>query len=146
MTAIRKLVLALACFLPAIAAANPTIEATSTCLTDNTSGKDRKALVKWMFLAISKHPEIASLSASSAEMDAEANRVAGELYTRLIAEDCATEIRAMVEAEGQSSIAKAFEVLGAVAMQELMAHPDVSTAFGELEKNVDGQRIQKVFE
>lgn len=128
------------------ASAGPATEKAATCLTDSTSGKDRKALVKWMFLAISKHPEIKELSASTVDMDDRSNREVGELYTRLIADDCATEIHAMVEADGPSSIAKAFEVLGGVAMQELMAHPDVSKAFSQLETHMDQERIQAVFE
>ena len=136
----------IALLLPMVAHAGPATDRAATCLTDSTSGKDRKALVKWMFLAISKHPEISSLSAATAEMDTQSNQEVGQLYTRLIADDCAVEIKAMVEADGPASIAKAFEVLGGVAMQELMEHPEVEKAFSHLDTHMDQERIRQVFD
>ena len=44
-------------FSGAVPAASTPIEATKTCLSDNTSGKDRKLLAKWIFLAMAAHPE-----------------------------------------------------------------------------------------
>lgn len=124
--------------------ASSTMESASTCLTDSTSGRDRKELVKWIYLAMSKHPEISSLSAATPEDDERSNRRVAELFTRLIADDCPAEINAMVSEHGPQSISLAFEVLGRVAMQELMVHPDVSAVFSELERYSDSDRIAPV--
>ena len=35
-----------------------TDEALSRCLADNTSGRDRKDLARWVFFAMAAHPEI----------------------------------------------------------------------------------------
>jgi hypothetical protein len=128
---------------PVLATAN-TIEAAGTCLTDNTSGKDRKVLVKWIFLAISKHPDISDLASASPAAIEKANVEVGALYTRLIAEDCATEIKAMLKEHGAGAIGKPFEVLGGVAMGELMSNPAVSDFLGQLEKYTDSARIGEV--
>ncbi len=114
-----------------------------TCLTDNTSGRDRKELVRWIFVAISQHPDISGLSAVDDAARQTASEQAGRLLTRLIAEDCATEIRALVRDNGPSAISKPFEFLGMVAMQELMNHPDVGGFVAELDKYSDQQKIQR---
>lgn len=125
------------------AAAVSSIDTASTCLTDSTNGRDRKELVKWMFLAMSKHPEISELAASTSVDDEESNRRVGKLVTRLLAEDCASEVKAMVSEHGPGSLSQAFEVLGRVAMQELMTQPDVNAAFSGLDRFTDQARINR---
>lgn len=120
-----------------------TSDPVGTCLTDNTSGRDRKELVRWIFVAISQHPDISGLSAVDDVAKQTASEQAGRLLTRLIAEDCATEIRALVRENGPNAISKPFEFLGMVAMQELMNHPNVGGFVGELDKYSDQQKIQQ---
>jgi len=147
---IRRIAFVLALVVCAVAESSAqstsTIDAAGTCLADNTSGRDRKDLVKWIFLAMSKHPEISAVSAATPKMDDDTNRKVGTLFTRLVAEDCRTEIRAMVKEHGPSSISKAFEVLGRVAMQELMSHPNVEASFSGLDQYTDKAKIEAVFE
>lgn len=147
---VRRIAFALALSVCAIAESSAqsssTIDAAGTCLADNTSGRDRKDLVMWVFLAMSKHPEIRAASAATSKMDDDSNRKVGALFTRLVAEDCRAEIRALIKEHGPSSISKAFEVLGRVAMQELMSHPDVESAFSGLDQYTDKAKLEPVFE
>ncbi|HQZ61820.1 MAG: hypothetical protein WAU14_07195 [Dokdonella sp.] len=133
----------LALLLSDSAVAVSSIESASTCLTDSTNGRDRKELVKWIFLAMSKHPEISGLASSTPANDEESNRRVGKLVTRLLAEDCALEVKAMVSEHGPASLSQAFEVLGRVAMQELMTQPDVNAAFSGLDRFTDQARINR---
>lgn len=129
-----------------MAVANEAIDNVAVCLTNNTSTGDRADLVRWIFVAMSKHPQISSLSGSTAEQDEAAIRRAGELFTRLIADNCATQIRAMVAVHGEQSLSVAFEVLGRVAMEDLMTHPDVQGVFTGLDRYADGERIDRVIQ
>jgi hypothetical protein len=116
------------------------------CLADNTTGKDRKDLARWIFLGIASHPEIRSLSnATAADLEA-SSRKTGELFTRLIAEACAKEISAAVQADGPLSLQQAFGVLGQVAIQELVNHPDVQAASSMFARFIDEKRINAVIE
>ena len=125
------------------ASASPSIDAAAQCLTDSTNGRDRKALVRWIFAAISQHPAINDLSAVTPAQLEDSHREAGQLFTRLIAEDCAKQIRAMIAENGPGSISKAFEVLGSVAMQEMMTNQKVGAAIAGLEKHSDQARISE---
>lgn len=126
--------------------ADSTIEAVGTCLTDSTTGKDRKDLIKWIFVAVSKHPELSELSSVAPEVEETVNRRLGELFTRLVAQDCPTEIAAMVKAHGPASLSQPFEVLGKVAMQELMTHPNVAASLAALDRYVDQSRLEPVLQ
>jgi hypothetical protein len=142
----RHAIVLLALAAPIGVSASPTIDAASTCLTDRTTGRDRKDLVEWIFLAIARHPEIRALSAASPEAMDQSDRRIGALFTRLVAEDCPAEFRAMLAEHGPSSMAKAFEVLGRVAMTELMGHPDVAGALSGLERHADLAKIEAALE
>lgn len=126
--------------------ASPALDATATCLTDHTNGADRKLLARWVFLAMAQHPAIAQLSKATEADNQAAHKQMGELFTRLISEDCPTEIKAMVASDGMDSFEKAFEMLGSMAMQELIADPHVSGAFSGLQQYVDEEKIQGVLQ
>src|SRR3982751_4847671 len=50
--------------LPAIA--GPASQSLGTCLADNTSGRDRKELAKWIFVAMSAHPDMKDVAGVTA--------------------------------------------------------------------------------
>ena len=125
---------------PAAASAN--VEATKACLADSTTGKDRKTLGKWVFLAIAAHPEISSLSAASPAAVEQSNRDLAALFMRLVTEDCQVEMATMLASDGSQSIKVAFEYLGQIAMQELMSHQAVNGRISEFEQHIDQAKLQ----
>jgi hypothetical protein len=142
----RALLFAALCACPIVVSAGPAADAAGTCLTDNTTGKDRKILTRWIFLAMTRHPDLAALSAATdADHDAGTRQMAA-LFERLITQDCRSEIRAMVAAEGSSSMRTPFEVLGRVAMVELMGNPTVAAQVGRLDQFVDQQKIAEIMQ
>src|SRR5262245_26345443 len=66
-----------------------------TCVTDNASGRDRKDLAKWIFLAMAAHPEIKQYATGISPATVEQlNRTMAALVTRLLTDSCANETRA----------------------------------------------------
>jgi hypothetical protein len=115
----------------------------STCLTESTSGKDRKDLVVWIFHAMSSHPDLSVYLRSGMESQVlQSNITTGNLYTRLMAENCAKEMRHVMQSMGPKGVEIAFSTLGEVAMFELMRNPSVSAKFGDLYKYMDLEKIQ----
>lgn len=123
-------------------AQSPTpIEALSRCVAENTTGKDRKDLARWLFVAMSAHPEMKSISPAPREAADEVSRITGALFTRLMAETCRQQVRAAIQAGGPAAIQAAFGVLGQLAMQELMADKDVAATMGLLDRYVDREKL-----
>jgi hypothetical protein len=123
----------------------PRQDVLGTCLSDQTTGRDRKDLVKWIFLAMAQHPDMKGLLTTSAATEAaESNKKIGALVTRLLAESCTNEAR-QAAGVGGSAFEAAFEKLGQVAMQELMLDDSVTAAIGGFEPFMDMARLKKIF-
>lgn len=122
--------------------ANPQADALGNCVAESTTGRDRKDLARWLFVAMSAHPEMKSISSVSGTAVEDASRVAGGLFTRLLAETCAAQVKAAIKVNGPSAIQSAFTVLGELAMQELMTDKDVAATMGVLERHLDKQKLE----
>ena len=130
-------------FSGSVLAAGTPVESTKTCLTDNTSGKDRKLLAKWVFLSMASHPEFKSLSSASAQDQEDTSRAFAALVTRLMTVDCKDQMQAMIAADPDVSVGMkiAFSHLGEVAMLELMAHEDVNASISQFGKFIDEDKL-----
>jgi len=114
-------------------------------LADNTTGKDRKDLAKWIFLAMAAHPEIKQYTNATTSTGAEeSSRTFGALITRLLTDSCASETRAVVKGEGSAALKLAFEKLGQLAMQELMSDRSVTESMGLFERYLDQKRFEEL--
>jgi hypothetical protein len=141
MSLIRILVATVAFSLCLPAVAGPDTAAVERCLSDNTNGKERKDLARWIFLSIAAHPEIKSLSKATREDNEQSSKVVAGLFTRLVSDNCSNEIRAMIKSDGPQSLSTAFEFLGRLAMQELTANPEVAASVSAFQRYVDRSKL-----
>ncbi len=140
----RLLLTTFVAVLPLTARAEPAVDALSTCLAESTTGKDRKDLARWIFVAMSAHPEMRAIANVAPSAPEDSSRQVGALFTRLIAEACAPQARAASAAVGPVAFQSGFTMLGQLAMQELMTDKDVTAALGLLQKHVDAVKVQSV--
>jgi len=126
------------------AVAGPASDALATCMVDFLNGKERKELGKWIFLGMSAHPEILEYSNVSDELRDESDQYIGNLITRLLTEDCLSEAKNAVSNESSVAFASAFELVGRVAMQELMTDSKVSSALSGFEQYLDNEKLQNL--
>ena len=126
------------------AAAGPASDALATCMIDYLTGKERKELGKWIFLGMSAHPEISQYSNVTGEIRDESDQYIGNLITRLLTDDCLAEARTAVSTESSVAFASAFELVGKVAMQELMTDSNVSNALAGFEKYLDSEKLESL--
>jgi len=115
------------------------------CLADNTTGKDRKELAAWIFVAMAAHPELRDLATTSPGAGDKTARAMGALVTRLLTESCAKEVQALARAESSDAVTKAFETLGRLAMLELTSNAEVATSATAFERYVDKAKINALF-
>lgn len=132
-------------FLVSPATAGPATDALTICVADNTTGKDRKDLAQWIFVAMAAHPEIQPFS-NIAEGDRdEFDKRMAALATKLITENCRVEAKSAAEKEGSESFNAAFGVLGQLAMQELMSNPAVKSSFFRYTRFLDKAKFDSAF-
>jgi len=117
----------------------------SKCLVAKASPDDQTAFVQWIFAAMAFHPAVKPLSNIPQPRRDEIDSKAGQLMMRLMTVDCRAQLVSALKYEGHSAIEGAFGVLGQVAMQGLMSDPAVNKGMESLGKNIDGAKLQEVF-
>lgn len=143
---IKMSVLLLALGISTSSLAGPYADAIGQCFANSTTGKDRIELARWVFSSMALHPDVAGSSAITPEKRESINQSTGELFNRLLAENCTKEVKAAMKFEGQMALKSAFESLGKLAMQELMSNPAVGAGFSGFEKYVDMKKLKKALE
>ena len=113
------------------------------CLIDSLTGKERKKLAQWVFFAMAVHPEFNEFAKISDEDRVESEKFIGHLFTRLLADDCPAEARVAI-AESSLAFQNAFQLVGQVAMQELMANEKVAQSFAGPDKYIDAERLSEL--
>jgi hypothetical protein len=98
-----------------------------------------------MFAALASHPEVKDLAEVSAEKGEQMNKQAGQLFVELLTKRCHNESIQAVQYEGEKAIESSFNLLGQVAGQSLMTHPDVVEFMGGLARHVDQKAIEQAF-
>lgn len=129
---------------PAPAAAQPASESLARCLSDSTTGRDRKDLSRWVFLAMAAHPEMQPYAAMdrATALD-QADRAVAALFSRLLADACAAPTRAAMKEGGTVALETAFTTLGQMAMKELMSDPQVNMRMAAFQQHVDQRRVNQ---
>jgi hypothetical protein len=127
------------------ASAGPLTDQLTACLADNSTGKERNDFARWIFAAMSVHPELGDLSASSPQSREEASRAMANVAMTLLTERCTALVRAAVLLEGGGALEASFSMFGRLAMQEVMADPKVTASMGEFQRFLDRGKIEAVF-
>lgn len=135
------LVLGLVIAMPAFSA-SPTNDL-GRCLVDSLNGKERKNLAKWIFFSIAAHPEIKPYSKASPKVIIESDKFIGSLVTRLLTVNCPKELQTAYKVD-PTTVQKAFEIVGQVAMQEIMTNKTVMKALTNYAHYADIQKINKL--
>lgn len=116
----------------------------SKCLVDSTTVEDRTDLVRWMFVAISLHPAVESLSSVTEEQMDKANKDAADLFMRLLTESCREATEKALQYEGQSVLETSFGVLGQVAGSEIFNASEVGAVLAGLEGYMDAEKLSEL--
>lgn len=125
---------------PAALHASPEADALGRCLADNTTGKERKDLARWVFVSMAAHPEIKPLAAVPSTAADESARDIARMFTSVLVDRCPAQARAALRI-GSKGFESAFGTLGQLAMAELMTDPDVNATLGAFERYLDRGKL-----
>ena len=87
-------------------------------------------------------PEIKSYAQVSLDERTANNQHVGVIVTRLLTDNCAASLKRAYSSD-TNSVRKAFEFVGRVAMQELMASPEVAKSISDYAQFADLKSINK---
>ncbi|MEJ2142271.1 MAG: hypothetical protein P8Y24_07945 [Gammaproteobacteria bacterium] len=138
-----SLVLLMGVIISTPALAENSTRSLGNCLIDSLNGKERKLLAKWIFFSMASHPEIKSFSKASASEINNTDRTVGKLITRLLVKDCPSELKAATKSDPMA-VQRSFELVGKVAMQELMTNQNVMKAITNYAQYADLEKINSL--
>ena len=108
--------------------AGPFTDDFAKCLVTKTTAQEKTDLVKWIYVTISFHPQLSQMSNLTAEDVEMANIRVADYMTNVFAYKCNDELNQAIKYEGEESVFHAFELLGELAMGELMQDQGVTAA------------------
>ena len=126
------------------ATAGQASNALGVCMADSLTGKERKKLAQWIFFGMSSHPEMKPFSSVTEATRNKTDQSIGKLITRLLTEDCPTKAKFAIKKESSMALQSAFELVGRVAMQELMTNKDVTISMSGFEKYMDKDKLSSL--
>jgi len=93
-----------------------------------TTTQEKTDLVRWIYVTMSFHPQLMDLSNLTADNVEMVNIRVADYMTNVFAYKCNEELKMAMDYEGEESVYYAFELLGEIAMTELMEDQGVSAA------------------
>ena len=115
----------------------------SSCLIDSLNGKERKELAKWIFMAIAVHPSIESYAKIDKVERENTDKYVGALVTKLLTKLCPSDFKQAIK-DNPLALQQGFELVGKVAMQEIMTNEATMKALAEYVKYADLESISAV--
>lgn len=93
-----------------------------------TTAQEKTDLVRWIYVTMSFHPQLMDLSNLTADDVEMVNIRVADYMTNVFAYKCNEELNMAIDCEGEESVYYAFELLGEIAITELMEDQGVSAA------------------
>jgi hypothetical protein len=126
--------------------AGPFTDRLSVCLVQNTSTPEKQVLLTWVYAAMSAHPKVYEMSNVTLEQGDEISKQMAEIFNELITVRCKDETIEAFRYEGQATFEESFQVLGEVAMTELMTNNKVNSYMEGFTKYLDTEALENLFD
>lgn len=124
------------------ATAGPYADDMAKCLVKSATSADRSTFMKFLFAALSLHPDVASLANVSAAQRDGITQDTGALLQRLLTEDCRAETTQAIQNEGPQTVDYAFQIFGQVIGRGLFGDPHVAEGMKGLSASLDVEKLK----
>jgi len=112
------------------------------CLVTKATPEDKQDFVIWVFASIGSHPAVKGYVRMTEADNVRISREAAQVMQRLIVQDCRKETQEAIKYEGSEAMKAAFEVLGGVAMTDLISDPEVAKSMEGFASHLDEKALQ----
>lgn len=107
------------------------------CVVGKTTPADQTAIMQWLFSALAASPVVQEMAKVSSDQHARLNGGMTTVIQRLILKDCRPQAVAAMKYEGAGALQQSFELVGRVAVQNLMSDPSVVKQLQSLDASSD---------
>lgn len=128
-----------------IATAGPTVDQLSDCLMKSTTATDKTTVLQWTFVALGNHPDLKAFSNVTATQKETLDRNLATVLQRILVEQCPTQTKAVIQAEGVQAVGESFQELGQVTGQEILKNPEIKSQLSGVLKYIDMSKLVTTF-
>ena len=125
--------------------AGPTVDQLSACLQKSTTAQDKTTVLQWTYSALATHPDLKAFSNVTAEQRTALDQKLAQVLQRIIVEQCATQTKAVIHAEGLQAVGDSFQALGRSAGEEIIKNPEVNNQLKGVLRYVDLNKLVTTF-
>lgn len=128
-----------------MATAGPTVDQLSDCLVKATTAADKTTVLQWTFSALAAHPDLKAFSNVTPEQKTQLDQKLAQVLQRVIVEQCSTQTKAVIKAEGIQAVGQAFQQLGQSAGQDIVKDPAVRQQLQGTLRYIDLNKLVTTF-
>ena len=128
-----------------VAMAGPTVDQLSDCLVKATTAADKTTVLQWTFTALAAHPDLKGFSSVTPEQKNQLDQKLTQVLQRVIVEQCSTQTKAVIQAEGIQAVGEAFQQLGQSAGQDIVKDPAVRQQLQGTLRYIDLNKLVTTF-
>lgn len=128
-----------------IATAGPTVDQLSECLVKSTTATDKTAVLQWTFVALSSHPDLKAYSNVTESQKTQLDQKLATVLQRILVEQCATQTKAVIKAEGIQAVGDSFQELGRISGEEILKNPEVKAQLKGVVRYLDLNKLVTTF-
>lgn len=125
--------------------ASTTVDALSQCLVQGTTPSDKTTVLQWTFAALAQHPDLNSMSSISTTQKEQLDQNLAQVLQRILVEQCSTQTKAVIQAEGFEAVGTSFQELGTITGNEILKTPQVKNQLNGVLKHVDMGKLVTTF-
>ena len=128
-----------------ITTAGPTVDQLSDCLVKSTTATDKTAVLQWTFVALASHPDLKAFSNVTEAQKTQLDQNLATVLQRILVEQCATQTKAVIKAEGIQAVGNSFQELGRISGEEILKNPEVKAQLKGVIRYVDLNKLVTTF-
>lgn len=128
-----------------VASAGPTVDQLSDCLVKSTTATDKTAVLQWTFVALASHPDLKSFSNVTEAQKTQLDQKLATVLQRILVEQCSTQTKAVIKAEGIQAVGDSFQELGRISGEEILKNPEVKAQLKGVVRYLDLNKLVTTF-
>lgn len=128
-----------------VATAGTTVDQLSECLVKSTTAADKTAVLQWTFVALSTHPDLKSFSNVTDAQKEQLDQKLATVLQRILVEQCSTQTKAVIQAEGIQAVGNSFQELGQITGEEILKNPEVKQQLKGVVRYLDLNKLVTTF-
>ncbi|WP_168416672.1 hypothetical protein [Acinetobacter indicus] len=128
-----------------VSTAGPAVDQLSDCLMKSTTATDKTTVLQWTFVALGNHPDLKAFSNVTATQKETLDRNLATVLQRILVEQCPTQTKAVIQAEGVQAVGESFQELGRVTGEEILKNPEIKSQLNGVLKYIDMSKLVTTF-